>query len=118
MAASSSESHVAQWLIRSQPVNILASLAPATVQPDLLLVHNSSEASRVAMSSSLSPDQLEGGTSRASTEGADKGVLGSLNLNFFKNLSSDKKVTRSKYSRHATDLALLRRAAADYYSSA
>lgn len=47
------------------------------------------------MSSSLSPDQLEGGTSRASTEGADKGVLGSLNLNFFKNLSSDKKVTRT-----------------------
>lgn len=68
------------------------------------------------MSSSLSPDQLEGGTSRASTEGADKGVLSSLNLNFFKNLS-DKKVTRSKYSRHATNLRLLRRAAADDYSS-
>ncbi|KAK4071191.1 uncharacterized protein Triagg1_6222 [Trichoderma aggressivum f. europaeum] len=46
------------------------------------------------MSSSLSPEQLEGGTSRASTEGTDKGVLSSLNLNFFKNLS-DKKVTRT-----------------------
>lgn len=48
--------------------------------------------------SSLSPDQIEGGASQASTEGTDKGVLSSLNLNFFKNLS-DKKVTRSKISR-------------------
>ncbi|KAM0451380.1 hypothetical protein ACHAPV_005364 [Trichoderma viride] len=44
--------------------------------------------------SSLSPDQIEGGASQASTEGTDKGVLSSLNLNFFKNLS-DKKVTRT-----------------------
>lgn len=50
------------------------------------------------MSSSLSPDHAEGSTSRASTEGTDKGVLSSLNLNFFKSLS-DKKVTRSKQSR-------------------
>lgn len=55
-------------------------------------------ASRAAMSSSLSPDHAEGSTSRASTEGTDKGVLSSLNLNFFKSLS-DKKVTRSKQSR-------------------
>ncbi|KAH0498796.1 hypothetical protein TgHK011_006031 [Trichoderma gracile] len=46
------------------------------------------------MSSSLSPDHAEGSTSRASTEGTDKGVLSSLNLNFFKSLS-DKKVTRT-----------------------
>ncbi|KAL7794529.1 hypothetical protein V8C37DRAFT_401272 [Trichoderma ceciliae] len=46
------------------------------------------------MSSSLSPDHAEGGTSRASTEGTDKGVLSSLNLNFFKSLS-DKKATRT-----------------------
>ncbi|KAH6610893.1 hypothetical protein Trco_000913 [Trichoderma cornu-damae] len=46
------------------------------------------------MASSLSPDHAEGGTSRASTEGTEKGVLSSLNLNFFKSLS-DKKVTRT-----------------------
>ncbi|KAL7930838.1 hypothetical protein V8C35DRAFT_283065 [Trichoderma chlorosporum] len=42
------------------------------------------------MSSSLSPEQAEGG----SADGADKGVLSSLNLNFFKSLS-DKKSTRT-----------------------
>lgn len=59
------------------------------------------------MSSSLSPDQLEGG-SRASTEGTDKGVLSSLNLGFFKSLS-DKKVTRSKSSPTAKFLYARRR---------
>jgi hypothetical protein len=77
--------------------------APVTKQLNFLHVNEDFEASRAAMSSSLSPDHAEGGTSRASTEGTDKGVLSSLNLNFFKNLS-DKKVTRSKQSRQSTYL--------------
>ncbi|UKZ87661.1 uncharacterized protein TrAFT101_003438 [Trichoderma asperellum] len=83
------------WIPLDVGNSILTLLAPfrKAIGPSLRLLHTSSE-SPPAIMSSLSPDQIEGGASQASTEGTDKGVLSSLNLNFFKNLS-DKKVTRT-----------------------